>query len=383
MTFHVMIIPTLDCQSNCSYCWGSKKGSGIMDIDIIKEIISWLDGFRDDYVHFTFHGGEPLLAGYDFYKEALPLLKNATTHKEAGFSLQSNLWLLDEKLAKLFAEYNVAISTSIDGPREINDYQRGEGYFDKTMKSYKIAKDNGVNVSFICTFTDYSKDFKDEIYDFFLKNEYSLKLHAALPSLRDDNADPWALAPEDHGQLLIDLLDKYLHDLDKIEIKDFDHICKSTFLRRGTLCTFADCMGDTLAIGHDGNIYPCYRFVGMSDYVMGNVKDKPTMENIKKTEPWEKLQEFKDFVDEDCKSCTYIKFCRGGCPYNGIVATGSSKAVDPQCEAYKMIFKNVSDRANKEFLKSAIPPMMDKTTTQNQSISKKRKFSIMDLMLKK
>lgn len=161
MTFHVMIIPTLDCPSNCEYCWGSKKGSGMMEIEIIEQIVNWLDGFRDDYVHFTFHGGEPLLVGYDFYKKALPMLKNATTHKEAGFSLQSNLWLIDEKLAKLFAEYNVAISTSIDGPPlEINDHQRGKGYFDKTMKGYKIATDNGVRVSFICTFTSYSKDYE-------------------------------------------------------------------------------------------------------------------------------------------------------------------------------------------------------------------------------
>jgi uncharacterized protein len=382
MTFHIMIIPTLDCPSNCSYCWGSEKKSEIMDIQVIDEIVKWLDGFRDDYVHFTFHGGEPLLAGYEFYSKALPLLKNSKTHKEAGFSLQTNLWLLNEKLAKLFSKYNMAISTSIDGPKEINDYQRGEGYFDKTMKAYRLAKDNGLNISFICTFTSYSKDFKDEIYDFFLKNRYNLKLHAALPSLRYDNANKWALSPTDHGQLLINLLDKYLNDLDKIEIKDFDHICKSSFLRRGTLCTFADCMGDTLAIGHDGNIYPCYRFVGMDEYIMGNVFTHPSMDEIKESKPWTKLQEFKNFVDENCKNCTYIKFCRGGCPYNGIVSSNSNKAVDPQCEAYKMIFKEVSKRANMEFLKSSVPPIFE-NQQNNKRPDTPKKFGVMDLMLKK
>ncbi|MBZ9571013.1 TIGR04083 family peptide-modifying radical SAM enzyme [Methanobrevibacter sp. TMH8] len=380
MTFHVMIIPTLDCPSNCAYCWGSKKGSGVMDIEIVKEIVTWLDGFRDDYVHFTFHGGEPLLAGYDFYKEALPILKNASTHKEAGFSLQSNLWLINQDLAKLFAEYGVAISTSIDGPREINDYQRGKGYFDKTMEGYKTATENGVKINFICTFTSYSKDFEEEIYNFFLENRYNMKLHAALPSMRGENADPWALEQEDHGKLLIQLLDRYLNDLDKIEIKDFDHICKSSFRRRGTLCTFADCMGDTLAIGHDGSIYPCYRFNGMEEWIMGNVKNKPSMKQLMKSEAWQKLMDFKDFVDENCGDCTYIKFCRGGCPYNGIVATGTAKSVDPQCTAYKMIFKEVSNRANKDFLKSSIPPIMGENTVNKHET--KKKYSIMDLMLK-
>ena len=48
MTFHIMIIPTLSCPSNCSYCWGSEKKAEIMDIDVIRQIDKWLANFRDD-----------------------------------------------------------------------------------------------------------------------------------------------------------------------------------------------------------------------------------------------------------------------------------------------------------------------------------------------
>ena len=383
MTYHVMIIPTLGCPSNCSYCWGSEDNAQIMDISIIKQINEWLDGFRDDDVHFTFHGGEPLLAGYEFYKEALPLLSESTTHKTEGFSLQSNLWLLTEDLAKLFGEYDVNISTSIDGPKEINDYQRGEGYFEKTMNKVELAQKNGVNVNFVCTFTSYSKNYSDEIYDFFKDHGYTLKIHAALPSLRGDNADPWALPQEEHGQLLVDWLDKYLYDLDEFVVMDLDHITKSTIRRRGTLCTFNDCMGTTLAVGADGSIYPCYRFCGMPEYVMGNVKDKPKMEDLQKSEAWAKLMEFEDFVDEDCKKCNYIKYCRGGCPYNALVSNGTQQAVDPQCDAYKMIFSDVSKRINKDFMKGAMGQMMTTPPTEDKPSDAKKQFSIMDLAMKK
>lgn len=383
MTYHVMIIPTLGCPSNCSYCWGSEDNAQVMDISIIKQINEWLDGFRDDDVHFTFHGGEPLLAGYEFYKEALPLLSESTTHKTEGFSLQSNLWLLTEDLAKLFGEYNVNISTSIDGPKEINDYQRGEGYFEKTMNKVELAQKNGVNVNFVCTFTSYSKNYSDEIYDFFKDHGYTLKIHAALPSLRGDNADPWALPQEEHGQLLVDWLDKYLYDLDEFVVMDLDHITKSTIRRRGTLCTFNDCMGTTLAVGADGSIYPCYRFCGMPEYVMGNVKDKPKMEDLQKSEAWAKLMEFEDFVDEDCKKCNYIKYCRGGCPYNALVSNGTPQAVDPQCDAYKMIFSDVSKRINKDFMKGAMGQMMTTPPTEDKPSDAKKQFSIMDLAMKK
>lgn len=57
MTFHVMIIPTLGCPSNCAYCWGSEENAELMDIDVINQIVKWLANFRDEPVHFTFHGG--------------------------------------------------------------------------------------------------------------------------------------------------------------------------------------------------------------------------------------------------------------------------------------------------------------------------------------
>lgn len=375
MTFHVMIIPTLDCPSNCKYCWGSEKNSQIMNTEIIDKTVEWLKDFRDDDVHFTFHGGEPLLAGYDFYRYSLEKLSELPNVE--GFSLQSNIWLLTSEMVDLFKKYNIAISTSIDGPEDINDYQRGEGYFKKTMDNYKLAKDNGLNVNFVLTVTDYSKDFSDELYDFFKDNQMNLKIHAALPSLRGDNADPWALDQEEHGKLLIDWLDKYLYDLDKFSIMDLDHIAKSALRRRGTLCTFADCIGTTLAVGADGSIYPCYRFVGMDEYVLGNVADNPSFDDLKASDAWRKLQEFRDHVDENCKKCRHVKYCEGGCPYNAIVSAGTSKAVDPQCTAYKMIFDEVSKKANKEFARNAIPGF-GKPAARTEDDP----YSIMDLMMK-
>lgn len=170
----------------------------------------------------------------------------------------------------------------------------------------------------------------------------NLKIHAALPSLRGDNADPWALDQEEHGKLLVDWLEKYLYDLDKFTVMDLDHICKSSLRRRGTLCTFADCIGTTLAVGSDGSIYPCYRFVGMPEYVLGNVGVNPSFDDLKESDAWAKLMEFRDYVDENCKKCRYVKYCEGGCPYNAIVAYQTPQAVDPQCTAYKMIFGEVS-----------------------------------------
>lgn len=386
MAFHVMLIPSMDCPSNCSYCWGVDKESDLIDIEIIEETVKWLKDFRNEPVTFTFHGGEPLLAGYEFYKKALELLSQELSDLNPAFAIQTNLWLMTPENAELFAEYNIPIGSSLDGPLEINDSQRGSGYFEKTMKGYKIAKKKGLNVSFISTFTSSSIAQKEAIFNFFLENNLDLKLHPALPSLRSEDPEEWAISPEEYGKLLIYLLDQYLEHMGQIEIKNIDHLCKGVFVRRGVVCTYADCVGDTFAIGPDGNIYPCYRFVGMEEYVMGNVRDHPTMEELSKSESLKSLRDWEQLVDDECADCSYIKFCRGGCPYNALTMDKESqkmeiKSVDHQCEAYKMIFKEITDRANKEFLST--PNLMMPGMKSSSENKNKRKSSIMDIMMKR
>lgn len=375
-----MIIPTLGCPSNCNYCWSSEEGSPVMNVEIIHEMVKWLKNFRKEPVTFTFHGGEPLLAGYDFYKEALPLLYENLRELKPAFAIQTNMWYMTHELAELFYEYKIPVGSSIDGPQKLNDFQRGKGYFERTMKGYEIARAHGLKVSFISTFTSYSIDYREDIFNFFLENDLTLKLHPALPSLRSDDPAKWALDPKMYGELLIYLLDKYLQHMGQIEIMNIDHLCKCVFTRRGTVCTFVDCMGDTFAIGPDGSIYPCYRFVGMPEYVMGNVKDHPKIEDLQISKPAQLLEEFRDHVNENCKGCSYIRFCRGGCPYNALKInekTGKAEidGVDPHCEAYKIIFKEITDRVNKEF--SASSGMISIGRSQ-----KTKKPGIMSIMLK-
>ncbi|VVB95248.1 Coenzyme PQQ synthesis protein E [uncultured archaeon] len=351
-----------------------------MSIETIKEVVEWLKDFRNDQVTFTFHGGEPLMAGVDFYREALPLLAKNLSHLKPAFALQSNLWLMTPEMAKVLAEYNIPIGSSLDGPKELTDLQRGKGYFDKTMRGYEIARANGLKVSFICTFTSHSVKQKEEIFNFFLENGITLKLHPALPSIRDETPEKFALSPQEYGELLVYLLDKYLENMGRIEIMNIDHLCKCMFTNRGTVCTFVDCMGDTFAVGPDGSIYPCYRFIGMPEYVMGNVKDHPRKEDLAKSDAWKKMFQFKDYVDKNCKECSNIKFCRGGCPYNAIAPhDGEIKGVDPHCIAYKRIFKEIKDRWENEFFGSPDMPMFGLPGEPK----KNAKPGIMPLMMKR
>lgn len=324
-----------------------------MSIEAIKDVVEWLKTFRDDPVTFTFHGGEPLLAGAEFYRKALPLLTEGLAHLSPNFALQTNLWRMTPELAGVLAEYKVPIGSSLDGPEELNDLQRSEGYFQRTMRGYRIAKEAGLDVQFICTFTSYSVKFREDIVNFFMENGLTLKLHPALPSLRGDEPERWALDPKEYGELLVYLLDKHIENIGKIEIRNINDLCRCVLTSRGTVCTFVDCMDDTFAVGPEGGIYPCYRFVGMPEYVMGNVRDRPSKDDLARSRAWAVMHQFKDYVTANCKMCKHIRYCRGGCPYNAIASTnGVIAGVDPHCVAYKRIFDEISERFNREMFGS-------------------------------
>jgi uncharacterized protein len=377
--FHVMLIPTLGCPSKCSYCWSSEEGSPVMSIETIREVVAWLKNFREDRVTFTFHGGEPLLAGPQFYRQALPLLAEGLKDLNPEFAMQTNLWRMTPEIAQILAEYHVPIGSSIDGPEDITDSQRGKGYFEKTMRGFEIARAHGLNVRFICTFTNKSVKHRQEIFDFFLKNGFTLKLHPALPSLRSENPTQWALPPEEYGDLLVYLLDKSLEHMQEIDVMNINDLCRCVFTRRGTVCTYVDCMGNTFAVGPDGSIYPCYRFVGMPEYIMGNVQDHPGIDNLMQSEAGKLMSRFKDYVDTACGECRHIKYCRGGCPYNAMAPTpGEIHGVDPHCIAYTRIFDEITDRLNKEMFES---PMMEMDAFPKRS-RKVAKPGVMALMHK-
>ena len=91
-----------------------------------------------------------------FTGQALPLLAGELKELTPEFAMQTNLWRMTPEIAEVLAEYRIPIGSSIDGPEEITDSQRGAGYYEKCMKGYGIAKSHGLFVRFICTFTNKS-----------------------------------------------------------------------------------------------------------------------------------------------------------------------------------------------------------------------------------
>ena len=83
-----------------------------------------------------------------------------------------------------------------------------------------------------------------------------------------------------------------------------------------------------LAVTPWGDLYPCHQFVGKENFLMGNVFEGITREDIR--------DEFKHcnvYAKEKCRKCFAKFYCSGGCAANSYNFHGNiSDAYDIGCE---------------------------------------------------
>lgn len=178
---------TQSCNFRCSYCRYTlsdntrSHSDKEMTWEVAKKAIDFFAArVRDTInVNVAFYGGEPLLR-YDFIKKCIEYSKLQLEGKSLTFSLTTNASLLNEEMMNYFTINNVNILVSIDGPREINDYNRkfaknGRGTFDVVFTNLSklltvnpdFSKSIGINavIDPKCKYSDYEEFLTNEIFD--------------------------------------------------------------------------------------------------------------------------------------------------------------------------------------------------------------------------
>ena len=318
-----------------------------MSPEAFTATLDWITDYfsAEDKIELTFHGGEPLLAGIEWYRHNLPILIQHFEHRLI-LAIQSNLWLLDDDFCDLFQEYGISVGTSLDGPEYLNDAQRGKGYFARTMSGIETARRNGIQPGVICTFTQLTAPHYREVFEFFASRGLSFSVHEAVCAMGDGHASILTLPPDDAADLMIGLFDCYLENITRAKISTFDFMARGLSAGNGGICTFGDCLGNYLTIGPGGEIFSCNRFAYHPEWQIGSVFDHPSREQLTDSPVWQKLRHREETVLEDCGDCVHFDYCKGGCPYNAFTA-GTDRR-DPQCPAYLNLFNHIADRALEE-----------------------------------
>lgn len=346
---HFMIIPSLGCPAQCRYCFGPNRG-GVMSQARAQETLRFIRRTTEqaglDAVRITFHGGEPLAAGHELFRTILEGLAPAYPAGRLRLNIQSNLWLLDDAFCALFQKHGVTLGTSLDGPEPVNDPQRGEGYFRRTMAGIDLARTWGLELGCIATFTRASAPRWREVADFFLAEQLPFSIHSSVPALGKPNSG-FALSPDGEVALLGNLLDYYVEHRKRIAISTFDNMAKGLLEGTGNICTFIDCLGMFLCIDPAGDIYPCQRFCGNRRHRLGNLDDDPSRDDLLASPQARQMQERQRRISRLCGECPHSDYCRGGCYYNAL-AQGDAMQRDPYCRTYRSVFQRMRDCLHEE-----------------------------------
>lgn len=331
-----MLLPTLECQASCRYCFGPNRGETMLcagaAVDFIEKIAP-----RDGGLTLTFHGGEPLLAEKGYYTHILPLLRERFGFR-LRLSLQSNLWALTDGMIELIRRYDMQIGTSLDGFPEMCDAQCGEGYFARTMEGIRRLRENGVTPHCICTFTPTFAGRAGEVFEFFAHEHIPYSVHGAVRPLGRLPGE-LTVSADDLAQVLLDTFDAYRKRIGSNRVGTLDSMARGCLERKGSVCTFFDCLGKFAAIAPDGGIYACQRFCGQKEYALGNVRDLPSENDLVNSAAFRRLAEKQQKARAACGNCTHQAYCSGGCLYN-MLAADSVK--DPYCPAYQAVFDRLA-----------------------------------------
>ena len=129
-----IIHTTGQCNLKCKYCGGSFPKQIVpweikYNIDSIKEIAE-----REE-IDICFYGGEPLL-NTEFIKE---VIKSVPAKR---FAIQTNGLLLKKFTPKFWKSFDTVL-LSIDGIREVTDFYRGEGIYNRVIEEAQFLKKSG------------------------------------------------------------------------------------------------------------------------------------------------------------------------------------------------------------------------------------------------
>ncbi len=357
---------TQQCNLRCDYCVYSggyenrTHSPKRMDFETARKCIDfYIEHSRDsDAVTIGFYGGEPLLE-FELIKKCIDYAESMAEGKPLVFTITTNGTLLKENIVQCFAEHDVQLRVSLDGPREIHDRSRkfafnNCGTFDKVMENLNMVKDKYPEyykrISF-STVLDQENDFSC-VNQFFTDYETIKEIGVSASEITDNYAKNKVGETEDyHCKLgyerfkallsrVVSFDEKYISKIVATDYSDLQRIYKQLRPSEG-LPEKAHHGGpcipgiQRLFVNVDGDMFPCERVSEFSEVMkIGNIDTGFDLEKVKYLMNVGKLSE------EKCKNCWAFRFCIlcGASADSGNGLSGSAKI--SRCGSVRDIAEN-------------------------------------------
>ena len=311
------------CNMACRYCYylnnevSTRKPIASRDLE--KIISSYLISSPSKVKSFVWHGGEPTLAGLDFYKEVVEIQKAYLPKGcECWNNLQTNALALDDEWCAFLKKENFDVGVSIDGTRLVHDTYRldakGEKTYERVAEKIELLKKYKIRPDLLCTVTSDTAEHAYETCQA-LKNFNTgwIQFIPIVNKNEDGSIKEESVSPEAYGDFLCTAFHQWLYnDLGRCDVQFFMELLNIYMGGKQSLCWMKEECGDVLAIESDGNIYSCDHFVN-KDNLLGNINDDDLTSYIESFGQTQFAKKKSD-LNEKCLSCKYKSLCNGGCP---------------------------------------------------------------------
>lgn len=347
------------CNLRCRYCYYLEKsklypGGNMMSEEMLDRFIKqYIEAQPVPQVLFTWHGGEPLLRGLDFYKKALQLQRYHSLGMRVDNCIQTNGMLLTDEWCRFFRDNGWLVGLSIDGPRELHDAYRhkgdGKGSFDDVMRGIELLNRHGVEWNAMAVVNDVVAAHPDEFYDFFKAIDCRyIQFTPIVERLTGDGLAtvgdeaqlaPFSVSPDAWGEFLCRVFDRWVvADVGKVFVQLFDATLANHLGVTPGLCSMARTCGHAVVLEHNGDLYSCDHFV-FPQYRLGNIRSKTIFEMLNSDRQLRFGQDKHDRLPRRCLTCQYLSLCNGECPKNRFAYTVDGEpGQNYLCRGYSRFF---------------------------------------------
>lgn len=358
----ILIKPaSANCNMDCKYCFykclsshREEYSKGFMKEETLETLVREAIAYADGSLTFAFQGGEPTLAGLDFFQKAVELQQKYNNKKlKIENTIQTNGLLIDEKWARFLGDHHFLVGLSLDGPKKMHDRYRkdatGQDTFGRIMHSVQLLEQYHVDYNVVTVVTNDTAKQASFLYKFWKRNHYPfVQFIPCMDEIkRQDGTQErsiYAVEPEQYGKFLCELFDLWYADFavgETMDIRMFSNLAQMAAGYPAEECGMNGCCNCYFVVEGDGSVYPC-DFYCMDAWKLGTVNDG--FVQMKTSEKAKAFVEASRPVCAACQECPYFSLCRGGCRRWREPFVDGKPGLNQLCSAYRMFFAHAAER---------------------------------------
>ena len=338
------------CNMNCGYCYyldADSRGESARMPDALLEVFvrRYIESSPGPTVPFTWHGGEPTLAGLDFFRLAVELQKRFLPEGWACWNnLQTNGALLDDEWAAFLAGNRFDVGLSVDGTAGLHDRYRkdlgGGGTYERAVAAIRSLQAYGIQPDLLCTVTRAAAEEPLAVYRALREQGTGwIQFIPIVRRERDGGVTPESVDGEGYGRFLCEIFDEWLlNDIGKTEVQLFAEAAMVLGGRTAGLCWMAPTCGRVLIVERDGGVYACDHYV-TAEYRIGDIGVSDLVSLVDSPGQRRFGNNKRDLLPKQCRDCQSLSLCNGGCPKDRFAVTAAGEpGLNYLCEGLRRFF---------------------------------------------